>query len=191
MVSHPPRPRHAPADQPALETPRLVLRPFVPGDAAALTEAIGDERVARQTRSVPYPYPSGAAEAFIETCAAEWGEGKAVTWAITWRGDGTVVGAVAVRMARRHRRGEVGYWLAVPMWGQGVMTEALATVVAYGFDALGLHRLEARIFPENAASARVLTKCGFVREGTLRGALWKENAPRDVLLYARLMTDAR
>lgn len=191
MPPHPPQPRSFAPLQPVLETSRLTLRPFRLTDAAALTAAISDERVARQTLSVPHPYPAGAAETFIARCAEEWEAGKAVTWAITGHAEGVVIGAIAVRMVPPHRRGEVGYWLAVPEWGQGVMTEALAMVVAYGFDALGLHRLEARIFPENAASARVLTKCGFEREGTLRGALWKENAPRDVLLYARLMTDAR
>ena len=191
MAPHPPQPFTASADQPVLRTARLLLRPFAPGDAAVLTAAISDERVARQTLSVPHPYPAGAAEAFIACCAEEWGAGKAVIWAITRREEGTVIGAIAIRVVRAHHRGEVGYWLAVPAWGQGIMTEAVGTVVAYGFDTLALHRLEAQIFPDNTASARVLEKSGFMREGTLRGAVWRENAPRDVVRYAQLVSDPR
>ncbi len=191
MPPHPPQPRPSPPIQPVLETARLVLRPFVPADATALTAAIADERVARQTLSVPHPYPAGAAEAFIARCAEEWEAGQAVTWAITHQEEGTVIGAIAIRLARAHHRGEIGYWLAVPSWGRGIMTEAVGAVVAHGFGALTLHRLEARIFPDNAASARVLAKCGFIQEGTVRGALWKENAPRDVVLYAQLGSDPR
>ncbi|MFM9012463.1 MAG: GNAT family N-acetyltransferase [Gemmatimonadota bacterium] len=186
MVSHPP----ASSAQPTLATPRLLLRAFLPTDAAAVTREVSDPRVAHQTL-LPHPYPVGAAEAFIGRCAMEWEAGKAATWAITRRDDMSLIGAIAVRMVRAHRTGDLGYWLAVPAWGQGFMTEAIDAVATAAFAGLGLHRLEARLFPDNPASARVLEKCGFRQEGTLRGALWKENAPRDVRLYARLVTDAR
>lgn len=186
MPPHPP----APPAQPTLETPRLRLRPFVAADASGVTQAVSDERVARQTL-LPHPYSLGAAEAFIGRCAMEWGAGKAATWAITRRDDAVLIGAIAVRIVRAHRTGDLGYWLAVPAWGQGFMTEAIEIVADHAFGSLDLHRLEARCFPDNPASARVLEKCGFTREGTLRGTLWKENAPRDVLLYARVVTDVR
>ncbi len=185
MVSHPP----AAAGQPTLATPRLLLRPFRHEDAPAVTREVADPRVADQTL-LPHPYPVNAAEAFIGRCAMEWEAGKAVTWAITRRDDAVLIGAIAVRMVRAQRTGDLGYWLAVPAWGQGFMTEAIDAVALHAFTELGLHRLEARLFPENAASARVLEKCGFLPEGTLQGALWKEHAPRDVRLYARVVTDA-
>lgn len=186
MPPHPP----APTAQPTLATPRLLLRPFFPADAPALTRELSDGRVARQTL-LPHPYPVGAAEAFIGRCAAEWEAGKAATWAITRRDDASLIGAIAVRMVRTPRTGDLGYWLAVSAWGQGYMTESIDAVATYAFTSLDLHRLEARLFPDNTASARVLEKCGFTREGTLRGARWKEHAPRDVVLYARLVSDRR
>jgi RimJ/RimL family protein N-acetyltransferase len=173
-----------------LATPRLLLRAFLPTDAAAVTREVSDPRVAHQTL-LPHPYPVNAAEAFIGRCAEEWEAGKAATWAITRRDDAAPIGAIAVRMVPAHRTGDLGYWLAVSAWGQGFMTEAIDAVATTAFTALGLHRLEARLFPDNTASARVLEKCGFTREGTLRGARWKENAPRDVVLYARLVSDRR
>ena len=69
------------------------------------------------------------------------------------------------------------------------MTEAVREVVRYGFEELSLYRLEANHFPRNPASGRVLEKAGFIREGLLRGAVWKGEKPEDVIQYAILSTD--
>ena len=86
-------------------------------------------------------------------------------------------------------RAELGYWIGVPFWGQGHATEAVAAVLAFGFGPLGLHRIHATVFPRNPASARVLEKSGFRREGLLRGYARKEGAFEDLVMYARLRTD--
>lgn len=64
----------------------------------------------------------------------------------------------------------IGYSLAFDCWGKGIMTEAVEAVLVYGFDLLNLSIITATCYPDNPASAKVLEKCGFVYEGTLRQA---------------------
>ena len=63
--------------------------------------------------------------------------------------------------------------------------------VAWAFDVLGLHRVEAHHFVENPASGRVLAKAGFSMEGRRRGAVWRDDMPRDLVSYAMLRDDPR
>jgi RimJ/RimL family protein N-acetyltransferase len=92
-------------------------------------------------------------------------------------------------MTSAHQRADLGYWLGVPFWGQGYATEAARLVISYGFVRLQLHRIQARCFPRNRASARVLEKVGMRYEGLLRGYLRKGDAFEDALLFAILSTD--
>src|SRR5690606_18362113 len=123
--------------------------------------------------------------------------GKGVVWAIVDRAadaaaaEGALIGAVGLNLTGAHRRAELGYWIAKSRWGQGIATEASRAVVAYGFDALGLQRIDARHFPENPASGAVMRKLGMQREGRLRAMVWRDGVPRDLELYAVLATDPR
>ena len=84
---------------------------------------------------------------------------------------------------------ELGYWLAEPYWGRGLMTEAVRAVTRYAFDELGLFRIEAGVFGWNVSSVRVLEKVGYSFEGRLRKQVFKDGQRVDVLLYSRLRTD--
>lgn len=140
---------------PVLETERLVLRPLQPGDAALIAFYLRDARVARMTRSIPYPYPPGSAEGFVERVRA--GRGDGAVWAMDHRGStaGELVGVISLR-----DDGEIGYWVAAPFWSTGFATEAVDAVVAHA-RASGVPRLHATVFQDNPASAKVLTKAGF------------------------------
>ncbi|MEM6326075.1 MAG: GNAT family N-acetyltransferase [Bacteroidota bacterium] len=69
---------------------------------------------------------------------------------------------------RDNRHAEIGFILARERWGRGLATEAVRRVLTFGFDAMGLHRVEADVHPENGASLRLLETLGFQREGYLR-----------------------
>jgi RimJ/RimL family protein N-acetyltransferase len=84
---------------------------------------------------------------------------------------------------------EVGYWLGRAHWGKGLATRALAALTRHGFERLGLHRLHASVFEGNDASARVLCKCGYAREGVARRAAFKHGRFVDVWEFARLRDD--
>ncbi len=83
----------------------------------------------------------------------------------------------------------LGYWIARSHAGRGIMPTALAMVVDHCFGAAGLHRVEANIRPENAASRRVVEKLGFRMEGTRLRYIHIAGAWRDHLSYALTVED--
>jgi RimJ/RimL family protein N-acetyltransferase len=175
-------------DQPTLYTPRLMLRPFSAVDAPAVQRLAGTAAVAEMTLNIPHPYADGMAEAWIATHQEAWVAGTAVTFAITTASDG-LCGTVSLRITRAHDRGELGYWIGQPFWGRGLATEAVTAVLAFAFDTLALHRIQASHLPRNPASGRVMQKVGMQREGLHRGRYRKGSVFEDVEEYAVLRSD--
>lgn len=193
MDEHPPTPAQRLDDKriPPVTTRRLVLRPFAPADAVRVEAIINDDAIAAGTLTIPFPYPAGAALPWIEGHAASWAAGKSITWAVTRRPDDVVIGALSLRLIPAHHRGELGYWIARSEWGRGYATEALRGAIAFAFDELQLHRVDAHHFVENPASGRVMLKAGMTHEGRRRGAVFRAGVPRDLEEYAILRTDPR
>ena len=173
---------------PTLQTKRLLLRPFVLADAPTVQRLAGDREVASTTLNIPHPYEDGMAEAWIETHAPNWEAKKNLALAVTAEAD-ELVGAVSLRLRLDHRRGELGYWIGVPYWNRGYATEAAGALVAYGFNELGLNRIEAQYITRNPASGRVMEKLGMKREGVRRQHILKWDKLDDLALYAVLASD--
>lgn len=101
--------------------------------------------------------------------------------------NGSAVGGIGVRVEEdifRHTA-EIGYWLGEEFWGRGVMTEVVSAFADHCFKEFSLHRIFAKAFSNNPASARVLEKAGFAFEGRLRSNVIKEGKILDSLLYAK------
>jgi [ribosomal protein S5]-alanine N-acetyltransferase len=171
---------------PTLTTPRLVLRPYVPADAAAVYVHLQDREVASTTAMIPHPYPQGSAEAWIETHAARHQAREAVILAVTLRDSGALIGSIEMRFEAAHRRGDLGYWIARPYWNQGYATEAAAALLRWGIREQGLHRVSATLFARNPASGAVLRKIGMRHEGTLRRHILKWGVLEDLEVYGIL-----
>lgn len=171
---------------PELVTARLVLRRFRESDAPVVQRVVSRREVADTTLSIPHPYPEGGAAEWIASHEARWNDGTDVVFAITRANDGAVVGAVGLRVEKAHNHAELGYWIDPGEWNQGYATEAARAVIAYGFDTLQLHRIQARHFPRNPSSGAVMRKLGMRHEGMLRGALRKNGRYEDAELYAVL-----
>lgn len=174
-----------------LDTARLRLRPVGPGDVAALYAVFSDPVVMRYWSTPPWT-DVAQAEAMVREEAAGAVEGTSVRLAVLLRaatdgaatgepggrdgavvGDGrpdpALIGTVSVfQLDRGSRRAELGYALRRSAWGHGYAREAVAAVIGHTFGTLGLNRLEADIDPRNEASARLLERLGFRREGLLR-----------------------
>jgi len=107
--------------------------------------------------------------------------------------DGALLGGITVANVRRGivQAGTVGYWIGEPYAGQGYMTAALRLLLPTLFGELNLHRVEAACIPTNAASVRVLEKCGFAREGLARRYLCINGVWQDHLLFGMLQEDLR
>lgn len=178
-------------DLPVLETERLVLRPYSLADARRVQEICGDWAVASTTLAVPHPYPDGAAEQWISTHADNFRLGIEVTLAITLKPGGEVIGSVSLSINKSHRRGELGYMVAKQHWNRGYCTEAARAMVVYGFNGLGLNRIQAMHFPFNPASGRVMQKLGMTREGLLRQYVCNRGGFADLYLCSILRADSQ
>jgi ribosomal-protein-alanine N-acetyltransferase len=174
---------------PTLATRRLVLRRLAVEDAdamfaylrdPALTEFVAWEHHASVERTVLY----------LMTVEAAYRDAGLLEWGVTTRRGGALVGSCGfTRVDPDHARAELGYTIGRKSSGRGYATEAAAEVMRYGFDELGLNRIEAQCAVGNAASERVLAKIGMECEGVLAGRALIRGRFRDVKMFARLRRD--
>ena len=159
---------------PVLQTARLILREVRPADAADVLVFRGDPYVQR-FNSEPLKTRQEAA-VFIEEALQQHATQAGFGWAITLRGQDRVLGGVSLHAWEKyHRRAEVGYDLARAFWGQGIGSEAVRAVLAFGFTQLNLNRIEAATIADNHESVNLLKKLGFRLEGLRRGYSWEED----------------
>lgn len=173
-------------EMPTLESRRLILRPFQISDAANVQRLAGDWSIADTTLNVPHPYENGMAEQWIATHQPSFLEGKLVTFAVTLRDSGELVGALALKINRMYDMASLGYWIARSHWNLGYCTEAAATAVDYGFKELRLNRIHANHLARNPASGRVKEKIGMSREGIARQHTKKWDKYEDLIFYGLL-----
>jgi RimJ/RimL family protein N-acetyltransferase len=155
----------APSGDPwPLLTERLCLRPLNILDAARVQRLAGNWAVSQTLDVVPYPYPDGLAEVWINETRAKIEADGDVALAIETTADG-LIGVISMSRRPDGATGVLGYWLGEPYWGRGYATEAVVPMVRFAVDRMGLETLIARVFVENPASEKVLLKSGFHRMG--------------------------
>jgi RimJ/RimL family protein N-acetyltransferase len=111
---------------------------------------------------------------------------------IVLRDGGRPIGTMAFFHFDEHvGSAEIGYVLGREHWGKGLMTEALPVFVEFGFETLGLKRLEAELDPRNLASAKALERAGFSHEGHRRRNYFAKGEVTDTGLYGMLAEDPR
>ncbi|RPE08497.1 N-acetyltransferase [Chitinophaga lutea] len=171
---------------PELATERLVLRRMRPADAPQLFVLRSDPEM---MQFIPRPLHQTEADslALIDLCNDTADKNDGISWAVTEKGKDVLIGTIGfVKIQKEHFRAEVGYILHPAMQGKGIMKEALATVIDYGFREMKLHSIAAIVDPANTASAMLLEKSGFMKEGHLRehefllGRFW------DSVIYSKL-----
>lgn len=160
------------------------IRGWKSEDAPDLAAAINNKKVLDNLRDgIPYPYTEKDAEEFIgTTLSAE--KDTQYAFAITY--DGKVIGSIGVfRKENIHcLTAELGYFIAEPYWGKGIMTEAVMQMCAYVFANTDIVRIFAEPYAYNTASCRVLEKAGFQLEGVLRQNAIKNGRLADMKMYA-------
>lgn len=167
-----------------LEAGPCVVRPLREGDEPSLARHANNRGVWRNVRDrFPHPYSLGDAVSWLATVTMQE---PPTHFGIEV--DGEIAGGIGFTRREDVERfnAEIGYWLGEAVWGRGVATAALQAFVDWTFASTDLVRLEALVFEWNPASCRVLEKCGFVLEGRLRRAVFKDGQQLDGLLYARL-----
>jgi ribosomal-protein-serine acetyltransferase len=177
--------------QNVIATPRLRLVPTVSGHAEDLWAAA--EASLRELR----PWMQWAVDTdrsstrdFTIACERTWMADMG--WPHTIYFGDECAGTVSLdRHDSALRSCYLGYWIRSELGGRGLMTEAASALVEFGFETVGLHRIELHAATENAASIRVAEKIGFRRGGLLRDGSRGEKGWHDVYVYDLLETDER
>lgn len=174
---------------PTLTTTRLLLRPFAERDAEVIYALQSNPRVLRYWDSPPWTDHSRA-DAFIAACRKMEEDGSGARFAVETRNDNAFVGWCSMfRWNPIYRSLGIGYCFDEPTWGKGYATEAVRAMLKWAYGALDLNRVEAELDTRNAASARVLEKLGFEREGLRREDCIVAGEVSDSWIYGLLRRD--
>jgi len=175
------------------EFSELYLAPFQDGDQAQLIRYLNEEIITRNTLAMPSPYRQKEADewiALVEKHQAEYGVDT--HWGIRHQKEGLIGGIGNMfKNGKDAHVDEIGYWLAVPFHGRGWMTAVVSRYIRYMQEEFGILRIEANVFDYNPASARVLEKAGFQKEGYRPKLYRKDDQYIDGILYAWLAPEER
>lgn len=175
---------------PVPATARLRLEPLEPRHAEGLHAALGDAEAMRHWDRPPNPDLDATRREVAASAAADPSHHGA--WAVVREADGAVLGAVNYHDRWDwQRRASVGFILARAHHGRGYAREAVGALLGHLFGALALHRAEALVDPDNAASLALLARLGFRREGVMRERWWRGGAVRDEVALAILAPEWR
>jgi ribosomal-protein-alanine N-acetyltransferase len=153
-------------------------------DVDAIARYANNRKVWRNLRDLfPHPYHRDDAEKFITVIAAAEPESA---FAIANEREAVGVIGFIIQSDVLRQSAEIGYWLGEPFWGKGIATRALVAVCRHVFSNSDIMRLTAPVFAWNRASARVLEKAGFIREGVMHDAVFKDGEITDQLIYGKL-----
>ena len=174
---------------PTLRTARLLLRPVVAEDAGALFSMHANPHVLRFWDAPPWSERERA-QRFVAGCREMEEVGSGARVALERLADGAFLGWCALsRWNRDYRSAALGYCYDDVAWGHGYATEAAYALLQWAFDAHDLNRVQAETDTRNRASARVLEKLNFTREGTLREDCIVDGEISDSWVYGLLRRD--
>ena len=156
---------------PVLETPRLLLRQMERGDTADMYEYARLHETTRYLLWSPHPSPEYT-RAYLTMIGRFYRKGEFFDWAIVEKESGRMIGTCGfTSLDFVNNCAEVGYVLNPDYQGKGLATEAVRRVLTFGFEELGLHRIEARFIQGNTASLRLMGRVGMTFEGYARESM--------------------
>lgn len=157
-----------------METERLILRPLKQEDSEGLFRIFSDPEVTRYLEITPLKFASEG-KALLEYFNGQLERKSGVRWGIERKQDGVLLGTCGFHSVELWVfKAELSYDIGRPYWGQGIVPEAARALLRHAFGEMGMNRIQSSVIPEAAASAKVLEKLGFHREGVLRETgYWK------------------
>jgi RimJ/RimL family protein N-acetyltransferase len=174
-----------------IELERVRLRAITEADVDPYFAIFSDAQTARYLSKPPMT-ERAQAEGFVARVRNSYETGSAISLAVERKADGTVIGeCVLFNFNVQCRRAEIGYTLGRAHWSRGYMREALKALIGIAFGPLDLNRLEADIDPRNDASARILERLGFAKEGYMPERWIVAGAASDTAFYGLLRKNWR
>ena len=167
-----------------LETERLILRRITLDDAQAVfNNWTSDEEVAEYVTWYSHENID-TTKSIINAWIDEYKSNDTYRWVIVSKDSNEPIGMIDVVGMDYKETAQIGYCLSRSYWGQGIMTEAFKRVIAFLFDEVEVHKIEARHIRENVGSGRVMKKCGLKFEGTFRDNEKVKGELRDMCIYS-------
>jgi ribosomal-protein-alanine N-acetyltransferase len=164
-----------------LTTPRLTLRPYETADGDAVWPVASHPLIYATTLGIPRDYPRENVDWWFGNIARQWEEDAAYEFGLFAREDGRYVGNCAlISVDRKNETAVMAYFIDPSQWRRGYATESARAVCAFGFDQLGLRRINGECYSINPASRRVMEKVGFAYEGTRRAFYKKDGVCHDI-----------
>jgi [ribosomal protein S5]-alanine N-acetyltransferase len=161
---------------------KFILRPWTIQDLDSLVKFANNFNIAKNLMDIfPHPYSIDDGKFFIELATKN---NPPNILAIEVNRE--AAGAVGLHQQNDvyRKNAELGYWLAEPYWGKGIITEAIRQMVDYGFKNWDITRIYARPFAYNITSQKALEKAGFVLEAKLEKTIFKNGEYHDEMIYA-------
>ena len=176
---------------PELESERLLFKAYTKKDAQTLLNLRSNKAISKYMDTT-IPKRIEDTEQRIEGYIKAFKEEKGITWAIIEKENNTIMGDFAIHhIDKQNSRGEIGYILHPNFWGKGYMTEALTTLINFGFKDLNLHSFSANVNLENVNSKTLLLKFGFKLEALFRENFYYNGQFLDSEIYCLLQSDLK
>ena len=156
-----------------LETERLILRDIKEGDQESIRKNINNLEISKYLLVVPHPYSKKDADWWVGHCLKNQNKKtrESYEFGIAIKPSDNIVGGIGLSKVNiEQSRATLGYWLGKDFWRKGYMFEAAQKIIDFGFNKLGLRRIDVEAFTENEASNNLIKKLRFNYEGTLRDA---------------------
>jgi len=168
---------------PIIDTKRIRLRKPAVRDIARIMTLANNPKIEEMTLSFPYPYQEEDAVSWLETANTGFEEKDHYIFAIATLPEDVFIGGIGLEVESDFNRAEVGFWLGEPYWNKGYVTEALGSILKFGFEELSLHKIYAIHLDKNPSSGRVMEKNGMIREAKLVDHIKKGDKYFDVIQY--------
>ena len=173
---------------PTVVTNRLVLNQFIEKDISFLVKYGDNINVARNTLNIPNPYTVKDAEDWIKMCKEDFLNKTRYSFAIRRKEDMHFIGGIGLTINKRFNHAELGYWIGEPFWNSGYATEAAGSVIAFGFETLGLHKIYATHILENPASGKVMQHIGMIKEAEMIDHSFRNGKYSTLIQYGIITT---
>lgn len=173
---------------PILSTERLDLVEIKQSHLGDLFKLFGDENVTRFYNLLPLNNEQEAQKT-IDWFQTQFKDKLGIRWGIAFKGQEKIIGTVGFNNFSKRHRANIGYDLQTEHWNNGYITEALKTVISFGFNQLEINRIEAEVMQGNVISEKVLKKLYFKKEGVLREWMYWNEKYYDMTMFSLLRTD--
>jgi ribosomal-protein-alanine N-acetyltransferase len=168
-----------------IETNRILLRPIVESDISNVFKGLSHPDIIKHY-GVSYQTLEDTKEQMKFFYNLEK-EGTGIWWAICSLDNNIFYGAGGLNsLSKEHKKAEIGFWLLKEYWGQGIMTEIMPLICKYGFDNLGLHRIEGFVEADNLNCKNGMKKLDFHHEGTMKDCEIKNGKFISLDIYAKI-----